>query len=103
MATAERLAEVDAELSALGKGDDEVQAVRERVASGGAGSLDDVDGQLETLAADLQGAQELLARASAHVPAVKGTFAKGAAAPPPPRSAPPPPPPASSRPPRRST
>lgn len=96
MATPERLAEVDAQLAALGKGDDELAALRARVAGEGARALDEVDATLAELASDLEGAGELLRKAGERVPAVVGTFAKGAAAPPPEaRSAQPPPPPPS--------
>jgi hypothetical protein len=74
-------ARIDEDLAALGKSEQEITAVRARAPSGQA--LDAVDAELAALAADLEGAQALLERASARVPAVRGTFEKGAAAPPP--------------------
>ncbi|MFW6051499.1 MAG: hypothetical protein ACODAU_10010 [Myxococcota bacterium] len=80
MAPAERLAQVDEELGALGKGDEEVVGVRARIAAEGVGSLEAVDAALAELAAALEGSKELLERAAEKVPAVVGTFTKGAAA-----------------------
>lgn len=79
MVSAERLAQLDEELATLGKTTDEVQEVVSRVGGNGPSDLGAVDADLDSLAADLQGAGELLARAAERTPAVVGTFERGAA------------------------
>jgi len=74
----EGLADIDRQLEELGVGPERVGAIRADVANGAARQLDEVDGELERLAADLEDTEALIAQAAASVPSV----AAGVAPPP---------------------
>jgi hypothetical protein len=73
MTAAEHLERADEELASLGKSDQDIEALRARIAGAGVGSLSEVDAELEALAADAEAAQERLAQ----VPAARAAGAGG--------------------------